>query len=102
MCISLAFIYNHSQYYSFVRLDNRLKLLQRPVECKTLLQVYSKQNQPYQESIHLYLSNPMFNTTILISMLVNTKQHATSGVGMMTACISKVANLLCSQLFLYF
>lgn len=42
MYTSLAYIYNHSKYYSCIRLDNRLELLKRPVECKTLLQVYFK------------------------------------------------------------
>jgi len=42
MCISLAHIYNHSKYYSYIRLDIRLELLKRPVECETLLQVYFK------------------------------------------------------------
>jgi len=42
MYISLAYIYNHSKYYSCTRLDNRLELLKRPVQWKTLLQAYFK------------------------------------------------------------
>jgi len=42
MCISLAYIYNYSKYYSCIRLDNPMELLKRSVECKTLLQIYFK------------------------------------------------------------